>query len=111
MTPSAANPPLMEKIELIQSSLRAFCFGLPGIVPFLGTPFAIVALMHNSRIKRRGAALLRSCATLLVLGFSLRAHRHGIDHYFYSAPRPGRACFIAELIAPDPLRSLSFSDA
>lgn len=53
MTPPAANPLPMEKIELIQRSLSAFGFGLPGIVPFLGTPFAIVALVQNSRIKRR----------------------------------------------------------
>ena len=36
MTPYAANPPPMDKIELIQRSLSAFGFGLPGIVPFLG---------------------------------------------------------------------------
>ena len=57
MTPPAANLPPMDKIELIQRSLSAFGCGLPGIVPFLGTPFAIVALMHNSRIKRRGGML------------------------------------------------------
>jgi hypothetical protein len=53
MTPSAGNPPPMDKIELIQLSLRAFGFGLPGIVPFLGTPFAVVALTQNSRVERR----------------------------------------------------------
>lgn len=46
----------MDKIELIESSMRAFCFGLPGIIPFLGTPFAIVAIVNSSRIKRRSAA-------------------------------------------------------
>lgn len=53
MTLPADNPPPMDKIEVIQRSLGAFGFGLPGIVPFIGTPFAIVALMHNSRINRR----------------------------------------------------------
>jgi hypothetical protein len=43
----------MDKIELIEHSMRAFCFGLPGIVPFLGTPFAIVAVVNSARIKRR----------------------------------------------------------
>jgi len=57
MTPRADHPPAMDKIELIQRSLRAFGFGLPGIVPFLGTPFAIIALVQNSRIKRRGRGL------------------------------------------------------
>ena len=46
----------MDKIELIEHSMRAFCFGLPGIVPFLGTPFAIVAVVNSSRIKRRAKA-------------------------------------------------------
>jgi hypothetical protein len=45
--------PAMDKIELIEHSMRAFLFGLPGIVPFLGTPFALVAVVNNARIKRR----------------------------------------------------------
>lgn len=58
----------MDKIELIQHSLRAFGFGLPGIVPFLGTPFAIVALTHNSRIKRRGGTLWNPAQRYLFWG-------------------------------------------
>ena len=58
----------MDKIELIQRSLRAFGFGLPGIVPFLGTPFAIVALVENSRIKRRGGALWNPAQNYLFWG-------------------------------------------
>ena len=54
MTAPPANPPAMDKIELIQRSLRAFFFGVPGIVPLLGTPFAIIAAVNNSQIKRRG---------------------------------------------------------
>jgi hypothetical protein len=68
MTPPADNPPAMDKIELIQLSLRAFCFGLPGIVPFLGTPFAIVALVQNTRIKRRGGALWNPAQRYLFWG-------------------------------------------
>jgi hypothetical protein len=48
--------PAMDKIELIEHSMRAFLFGLPGIVPFLGTPFAIVAVVNNAGIKRRSNA-------------------------------------------------------
>lgn len=58
----------MDKIELIQRSLRSFCFGLPGIVPFLGTPFALVALAQNSRIKRRGGALWNPAQRYLFWG-------------------------------------------
>jgi len=68
MTPPATNPPPMDKIELIQLSLRAFGFGLPGIVPFLGTPFAIVALRNNWRIKRRGGALWNPAQRYLFWG-------------------------------------------
>ncbi len=68
MTPPADNPPPMDKIELIQRSLSAFGYGLPGIVPFLGTPFAIVALMHNSRIKRRGGMLWNPAQRYLFWG-------------------------------------------
>jgi len=52
MTAPPESLPVMDKIELIERSMRAFFFGVPGIVPFLGTPFAIVALMNNARIKR-----------------------------------------------------------
>lgn len=68
MTSPAANPPPMDQIELIQRSLSAFGFGLPGIVPFLGTPFAIVALVHNSHIKRRGGALWNPAQKYLFWG-------------------------------------------
>jgi hypothetical protein len=68
MSPPADNPPLLDKIELIQGSLRAFWFGLPGIVPFLGTPFAIVALVQNSRIKRRGGTLWNPAQRYLFWG-------------------------------------------
>jgi len=53
MTAPPESLPVMDKIELIERSLRAFFFGVPGILPFVGTPFAIVAMMNNSRIKRR----------------------------------------------------------
>lgn len=43
----------MEKIELIECSLRVGRFGVPGIVPFFGLPFAIVALYHHRRISRK----------------------------------------------------------
>lgn len=42
----------MDKVELIETSMRAFYFGVPGIIPFLGTPFGIFAILHNARIKQ-----------------------------------------------------------
>jgi len=54
--PPAIAAPLMDKIELIETSISAFFFGVSGIIPFLGTPFGIVALIQNSRIKRRAGS-------------------------------------------------------
>jgi hypothetical protein len=63
-----SNPPPMDKIELIERSLRAFSFGLPGLVPFLGTPFAIVAIANNARIKRLGGSQWNPAARYLFWG-------------------------------------------
>jgi hypothetical protein len=68
MIPRADNSLAIDKIELIQGSLRAFGFGLPGIVPFLGTPFAVIALRQNSRLKRRGSALWNPAQRYLFWG-------------------------------------------
>jgi len=43
----------MDKIEVIQRSLRCFTLGLIGILPLLGVPFALFAL-DNFRQVRRG---------------------------------------------------------
>ncbi len=53
MTTTPESMPRMDKIELIERSLRAFFFGVPGLLPFLGIPFAIIALMNNAHVKHR----------------------------------------------------------
>jgi len=50
------QPSAMDKIELIELSMQAFFFGVPGIIPFIGIPFAIMALLNHARIKRRAPA-------------------------------------------------------
>ena len=42
----------MDKIEVIERSLRCFTMGLIGLVPALGIPFAVIALSNYFRIKR-----------------------------------------------------------
>jgi hypothetical protein len=42
----------MDKIEVIESSLRCFTMGLIGLLPALGVPFAIVAVSNFLRVKR-----------------------------------------------------------
>lgn len=54
MTAPPDSLPSMDKTELIERSLRVFFFGMPGLIPFLGTPFAIIAMVNSARIKRRG---------------------------------------------------------
>lgn len=56
MTAPPNGPTPMDKIELIERSMRAFCFGLAGIVPFLGTPFAIAAALNHQQIKSRNGS-------------------------------------------------------
>jgi ABC-type phosphate transport system permease subunit len=42
----------MDKIEVIQRSLRCFTLGLIGIVPLLGVPFALLALDDFRQVRR-----------------------------------------------------------
>ncbi|MGO9588376.1 MAG: hypothetical protein ACLP2Y_19560 [Limisphaerales bacterium] len=39
------------KIRMLQSSMRCFVFGLLGLIPLIGLPFAIVALWISGRVR------------------------------------------------------------
>lgn len=52
MSPPAPTQPTMDKVEVIQRSLRCFTTGLLGLLPLLGIPFAIVALVNYFKIRR-----------------------------------------------------------
>jgi hypothetical protein len=39
------------KIRMLQSSLRCFAFGLLGLLPVIGIPFAIAALWISGRVR------------------------------------------------------------
>ena len=43
----------LDKIQLIERSLRCFYLGLPGVVPVFGLPFAVAALGEYLRVTRR----------------------------------------------------------
>jgi hypothetical protein len=51
MTPPPANPASMDKVEVIQRSLRCFTLGLIGLLPVLGIPFAVMALANFFQVK------------------------------------------------------------
>lgn len=53
MTAAPSQPASMDKIEMIERSMRAYWLGVAGVLPLLGAPFAILALRNNSQIKRR----------------------------------------------------------
>jgi hypothetical protein len=42
----------MDKVEVIQRSLRCFTLGLIGLLPGLGIPFAVVALALYLQVRR-----------------------------------------------------------
>ena len=44
-------PPALDKVEVIERSLRCFTMGLLALFPLLGIPFAIVAISNFFRVK------------------------------------------------------------
>jgi hypothetical protein len=45
------NTDTSTKIQMLKSSLRCFMFGLLGLIPLLGLPFAFAALWISGRIR------------------------------------------------------------
>ena len=45
------NPDARVKIQMIKGSLRCFVFGLLGLLPVIGLPFAIAALWVSGRVR------------------------------------------------------------
>ncbi|MFZ1072817.1 MAG: hypothetical protein WAO21_05210 [Verrucomicrobiia bacterium] len=41
------------KIKMLKSSMRCFIYGLLGLLPVIGLPFAIVALWLSGRVRAR----------------------------------------------------------
>lgn len=56
MTATPSQPASMDKVEMIERSMRSFWLGVAGALPVLGAPFALLALRNNSQIKRRAGA-------------------------------------------------------
>jgi hypothetical protein len=45
------NTDASAKIQMLKSSLRCFAFGLLGLIPLLGLPFAVAALWISGRVR------------------------------------------------------------
>jgi hypothetical protein len=61
----------MDKIELIQSSLRCFWSGVTGCVPVLGLPFAVHAVWKFSQTSRAAAGQWNPARPYLLWGVTL----------------------------------------
>jgi hypothetical protein len=45
------NPDAEAKIRMLNSSMRCFVFGLLGLIPLIGLPFALAALWISGRVR------------------------------------------------------------
>jgi ABC-type phosphate transport system permease subunit len=70
MTPPPVNPASMDKVEVIQLSLRCFTMGLIGLLPVLGIPFAIVALSNYFHVNRLVGTQWNPAQTYLTWGLA-----------------------------------------
>ena len=47
------NPDIEAKIQMLKSSLECFVFGLLGLLPLIGFPFAVAALVISGKVRVR----------------------------------------------------------
>ena len=47
------NTDIEAKIQMLKSSLECFAFGLLGLLPLIGFPFAVVALIISGKVRVR----------------------------------------------------------
>jgi hypothetical protein len=45
------NPDAEAKIQMLKSSMRCFVFGMLGLIPLIGLPFALAALWISGRVR------------------------------------------------------------
>jgi hypothetical protein len=58
----------MDQIKLIESSIRCFALGLLGLVPVLGLPMAVLAVLHFRRAILHQAGRWNPAGNYLVWG-------------------------------------------
>jgi hypothetical protein len=47
------NPDAEAKIKMLNSSMRCFVFGMLGLIPLVGLPFALAALWISGRVRAK----------------------------------------------------------
>ena len=64
-------PTPADKVRVIEESLRCFVFGLLSLIPLLGLPFAILAVVRHLNAWSQGDGEWNPAKAYLVWGFSL----------------------------------------
>ena len=54
--PSNSDMPLGQRIAAVKSSLRCFIYSLIGLVPLIGIPFAVAAIVQSRQVPKAGSA-------------------------------------------------------
>jgi len=70
MIPPPVSPAAMDKVELIQRSLRCFTLGVLGVLPVVGLPFAVMALTNYFAVQRTSGAQWNPAHTYLTWGLA-----------------------------------------
>jgi hypothetical protein len=53
--PSNSDSPLGQRIAAVKSSLRCFVYSLIGLVPLIGIPFAVAAIVRSRQVQKAGS--------------------------------------------------------
>jgi hypothetical protein len=57
-----------DKVQVIERSLRCFTFGVVGLLPVIGVPFALIALGNFTQVKRRKGSIWNPAGRYLGTG-------------------------------------------
>jgi hypothetical protein len=66
------------KIQMLKSSMRCFAFGLLGLLPVIGLPFAIAALWISGRIRVKEKQLWNAARSYRIWGMACAAVGTGL---------------------------------
>ena len=64
-------PTPADKVRVIEQSLRCFAFGLLSLIPLLGLPFAVLAVVRHRNAWSQGDGEWNPTKAYLVWGFGL----------------------------------------
>ena len=53
--PTNSDSPLGHRIAAVKSSLRYFVYSLIGLVPLIGIPFAVAAIVQSRQVQKAGS--------------------------------------------------------